>query len=167
MYVREDNKQILRIDITDDGFWSTPFHKRVKADIQITFSYYNETPFISSILSSYESKGIVHTNELRILSQKFDEFPLTKSEYWSFNEFSHNPFMTYEPKEWLQKNIPADPDYKAIERDLVGPDSSLEEHFITNSGKWFFGADTSGERTQKKINDVRKHFLDEDRQVAN
>ena len=158
IHVRRDNNQILYLDFDGRGFWSTPFYKRVRSNIQIRFNNFDETPFVSSIISTYEKKGLSHTVELHVLIQKFADFTMTANESLSFSELSHEPFIEYNPKEWEQKNISPINDYQIIEADLLGGEGSLEDHFMANSGTWFHGAEGGSERARKKIQELEESF---------
>lgn len=158
IFVRTDNNQIVHIDYDGYGFWSTAFHKRVHANIQIRFNYFEETPFVSSVVSTYDKKGLSHTVELHVLKQKFADFTMTANESLSFSEFSHEPFIEYNPEEWEQKHISSISDYQTIETDLMDGETTLEEHFKANSGQWFFGSNGGTGRARKKIRELEKSF---------
>jgi len=156
--IRTDNNQIVHIDFDGHGFWSTPFHKRVHSNVQIRFNYFEETPFVSSVVSTYEKKGLTHTVELHVLTQKFADFTMTAQDALSFSEFSHEPFIQYNPLEWKQKHISPVSDYQTIEADLTDGETTLEEHFNANSGQWFFGGQSGTKPALKKIQELEETF---------
>ncbi len=144
-----DSKQIVKIDCTTGGLWSTAFHKRVGANACIRFNYFNDTPYISAISSTYEHKGLKHSINLEILVQKYFNFELNKDEYWSLNSYDNNPYILYFQGDWMNYNIPKELDYSKIANDLSSGVKNLEAQFVSYSGRWFSGK--NGNETARKI----------------
>jgi hypothetical protein len=138
MHVFPDSKKILKIECTTDRYWSNAFHKRLKAQVSIRFNYFDNTPFVSSILASYKNKELEYQNYLEILVQKFNDFALSESQYWSINDYDSNPYIHYNSEEWLQFDIKKEEEYEKIAIDLSINLTGLDKHFENHSGQWVF-----------------------------
>ncbi len=158
IHVFSESKKIVKIECSTKYLWSTKYKKRVHANINVQFNYFNNVPYISSIVSYYEKDGFEHFNTLTILVQKFNEFLLTKEEYWSINNYSYNPYIIYHQGVWQNFMIPVDDDYKKIETDLATKEFSLEEQFVNFSGQWFFPNKSKSELARKTILKLKSNF---------
>ena len=158
MYVFADSKQLLKIECTTNKYWSTAFHKRVDAQVSIQFIYFENTPFISSILTNYKNGRLEHQNYLEVLFQKFNDFELSKEEYWSLNSYDANPYIEYIPNVWAASNIKIESDYNIIKNDLKLPATTLEKQFENYSGRWFFTNEKGNEIAKSKISQLKQNF---------
>lgn len=158
IHVISESKKIVKIECSTKNLWSTKYKKRVRANVNIQFNYFNNAPYISSIVSYYEKDGYEHFNTLTILVQKFNEFQLSKKEYWSINNYSYNPYIIYHQGIWQNFTIPIDDDYKKIESDLATNKFSLEEQFVNFSGQWFFPNKSKSELARKTILKLKSNF---------
>lgn len=139
VHVFADSKQLIKIEFTTTNhYYSRAFEQWVNAKVNIQFNYFDNKPFVSSILAELKKDNLEYQNYLEILSQKFNDFELSEEEYWGLKHYSHNPWIVYDSKEWITRNIENDPDYDKIEKDLTGGKISLEKYFENYSGRWFF-----------------------------
>lgn len=138
VHVFADSKHLIKIELTTDIYYSYAIGETVNTQVNIQFNYYDNKPFVSSILAEFKNGKLEYQNYLEILSQKFNDFDLKEEEYWGLQGYSFNPYIEYNPKEWIARNIEKDPDYDKIERDLTADSISLEKHFANYSGRWFF-----------------------------
>lgn len=157
IHVYADTKQILKIECTTTKYWSNAFHKRVDAQIKIQFNYFEEVPFISKITANYQHKNLEYQNYLEILVQKFNNFDLSKEEYWSMNGYDKNPYIEYIPKDW-KTTVEIDKDYDKIVTDLASNSVSLEKQFKNSSGKWFFTNVQTNKQVVSKIKELKQNF---------
>ena len=158
IHVFANSRQILKIECSTNKFWSTAFHKRINAKVDIQFNYFGTTPFVSAINSYYKYNDLEHYNSLKNLLQKFNNLELSQDEYWSMNSFDHNPFINYLPEKWKNYNIPKDNDYNTIEADLKSTGIGLEEQFINYSGRWFFSNQEGSEIARLKVEELKSNF---------
>lgn len=156
--VFENSKQLLKIEFSSNMFWSTAFHKRLKAQVKFRFNYFNETPYISFIEANYQHKGLHHFNTLTVLLQKFNDFKFNKDEYWSINDYNGNPYIDFNSEAWKTYNVIEDPDYVNVKSDLKSEEISLEEQFLLYSGRWFFLNNKGSELAKTKINELKVNF---------
>ena len=132
MEVREDDLRITRVFGITDKYWSNIFNRRLIADVDLFFTYYNDVPFVTDIKANFNRDGINYQNTFTILLQKFDEFRLSKNVYWAINDYSINPFINYDRSSWDQENVPDFADMEDLKSDLgVG----VKQNFI--SGEWW------------------------------
>jgi hypothetical protein len=157
IHVYADTKQILKIECSTTKYWSTAFHKRIDAQINIQFSYFEKVPFLSKITANYQHENLEYQNNLEILVQKFNNFDLSKEEYWSMNGYDKNPYIEYIPKDW-KTTIEIDKDYDKIVADLESNPSSLEKHFENSSGRWFFPNEETNKLAISKIKELKQNF---------
>lgn len=141
VHVFADSKHLIKIDWTTNAYFCNAFHRRVNANVYIQFNYFDNMPFVSSILAELKKENLEYQNYLEILSQEFNDIDIREEEYRSISFFDYNPYIEYDPKEWIARNIENDPDYDKIEKDLTGGKISLEKHFENYSGRWFFKDD--------------------------
>lgn len=158
MDVFADTKQIHEIAFSTGKYWSNAFHKRVDAEVNVQFNYFNDTPFISSIDASYKHKELEYTNTLTILVQKFNDFRLNESEYWSLNLYDSNPYIEYLPEAWELYNIKVDQDYEKIKSDLNSDTVTIDQQFVNFSGRWFSNIQEGDDRVRVKIKDLKLNF---------
>lgn len=151
------NKQVYKINCITDKYYANVFRKRIKANVTIQFTYFEKTPFLSSINSSFKHKEVTYFNDLNILLQKINEFKIEKKEYNSFNGFNINPFIEYNPERW--GNIKNDDDFKDILKDFNLNASELEKVFEESSDKWFFPKAAKFDAAMGKIRELKTLFL--------
>ncbi len=156
--ILSESKKILKISCSTKKQWSTISQHRERANITVQFNYFDDTHYISSIDSYYKYRRFEHFNTLTILVQKFNEFQLTKEEYWSLNNYSLNPYILYHDNIWSEFATPIDSDYKTIETDLTTDKYSLEEQFRNFSGQWFFPNKNKSELARKTIAGLEHNF---------
>lgn len=158
MHVFADSKQIFKIECSTNKYWSNVFYKRVNAHVNVQFNYFEDTPFISIINANYKVDGLEYMNTLTVLVQKFNNFKLSKDEYWSFNNYAINPYIEYLPDEWKTYSIDLDKDFEKIAIDLKSNTTALEQHFINNSGRWFFENERKSELAKSKLKELKSNF---------
>ena len=158
MHVFANTKQILKIECSTDKYWSNAFHKRIDTQVNIQFNYFDKTPFISSIIANYKHKGLEYQNSLTVLTQKFNDFKLTKDEYWSMNSYDLNPYIEYSPKDWKKYDIEIDKDLEKVENDLKSEKFNLNEQFVYSSGRWFSSNNNGAELARTKIKELKTNF---------
>ncbi|GAA3568272.1 carboxypeptidase-like regulatory domain-containing protein [Snuella lapsa] len=157
IHVYADTKQILKVECSTTKYWSTAFHKRVDAQIKIQFNYFEKVPFVSEITASYQHKNLEYQNSFEVLVQKFNNFDLSKEEYWSMNGYDKNPYVEYIPKNW-KTTIEPDKDYDKIAADLASNPASLEKQFENSSGRWFFPNKETNKLAVSKIKQLKEKF---------
>ena len=153
-----ESKKIMKIECSTKKLWSTISKSRERANVIIRFNYFDNTPYISSIDSYYNYRGFEHFNTLTILVQKFNEFQLTKDEYWSINNYSYNPYIIYRNNIWSNFAVPVDEDYKTIKTDLATDKYCLEKQFVNFSGQWFFPNKSKSELGRKTVLGLKSNF---------
>ncbi len=158
MFVLANSKQIVKMECATTKYWSTAFQKRVDAQVDIHFNYFEEQPFVSSIQAQYNYQKLHYQNDLEILVQKFNQFDLSQNEYWSLNIYDQNPYVEYIPEEWITKNIQGDRDYRKIASDLEADSISMEKEFERYSGRWFFPNSHQGELVKDKVKQLKSNF---------
>ena len=161
VHVFADSKYLIKIEWTTNAYFSNAFHRRVNANVYIQFNYFDNKPFVSSILAEFKKDNLEYQNYLEILSQKFNDIDIREEEYRGLSLFDYNPYIEYDPKEWITRNIENDPDYDKIEKDLTGGKISLEKYFENYSGRWFFKDDkisTWQESGISKIKQLERSF---------
>lgn len=152
------NLELMTISCTSDDFWSPIFSKRLRATINIGFDYYNSTPFVSYIQSSYKYHGLEHSISLKVLTQKLNQFIISDEDYWNFNDYNLNPYIEYEPNHWRNSKIELDIDYQKIESDLTKCNLPLDEQFANRSGTWYTNSIRKNENTIKFIKMLKGLF---------
>ncbi len=159
LLVNKSLEEIKSIDYSTNTYYSTPFNKRIDADVSMTFEYFEGQPYVSSISSQYGNEGLTLFNDLTILVRKFTDFSLSKQEYWKINNYSFNPYIDYLPNEWKKYNIPDDKDYATICSDLGKSPDEMEGYYQSFSGQWFVPEAVSCEESViKLIMDLKKRF---------
>jgi hypothetical protein len=155
LHVWADSKQLLKLQCTTLKYWSNAFRKRLEAQVNIQFNYFDNTPFIAHIDAQYTHEGLRYENRLDILVQKFNEFKLDQDQYWSINNYDYNPYIEYSPEKWANWNIAADEDEQKISRDIA---LDLEQHFQSQSGRWFFPTRQKSELAREFIMKMKDNF---------
>lgn len=87
---------ILRFHVQTKEYWSTAWHQRLPAEVSVEFQYVDNTPFVKRIKAIQEKDGLEYRNELVSLIQKLDTFSVTSDEYWNMNNYSINPYITFD-----------------------------------------------------------------------
>lgn len=113
---------------------------------------------MSKIDASFIHKGLTYENNLQILTQKFQDFKLNKSEYWSLNAYESNPYIIYNPKEWNTFKITTDIDFAKIEENLSSKEKKLENHFLQFSNRWFQKNGIKNTKAIEVINALKTNF---------
>ncbi|GAA3560988.1 carboxypeptidase-like regulatory domain-containing protein [Snuella lapsa] len=152
--------KILEINYETPDFPTNPFNKHIKANVSISFHYFNDNVFLSNMTSSYNFENTYHVNTLKVISQKFSEFKMTSDEYWGANTIARNPYIFYSPNKWQKLGIENDSEIKVIKRDLA-PNTTLEAQYLNNSGKWFYPSDSNSSYKKqflKKMEQVEDKF---------
>ncbi len=134
--VFSDNLNIKSISVSGNNVFSGALNRIVRGKVNISFVYYKNRPFVSSVKTYYKKGKLEYWNNIWILMQKNSDFNFTDKEYWAINANDINPLVKYYPKKWI--------DYKLcglnktiIERDLRINKLNLQQQFIQNSGKFF------------------------------
>ncbi|MEL7122397.1 MAG: carboxypeptidase-like regulatory domain-containing protein [Bacteroidota bacterium] len=157
-----NDKRLISMEGSFNSLWSSAFHTRLRANLKVDFSHYDNQPFPSKISSSYEHQGLEHTIELIILQQKYNEFELNDDEYWGFVSSSTNPYIEYTKEEWTKfsSQIAEEDDLIRIAQDIKGT-ASLESTFIENANQWLKpnrGSLSRKKLAQKKIKELKAIF---------
>jgi hypothetical protein len=158
IHIFAESKHIYRIECTTDIYYTRAFEKRLEADIDFVFNYFDETPFISTIHARYIHKGLTYSNSFKVLLQKFNEFNLNKDEYWSFNNYDMNPYIIYDAEAWKKSGIKTDPDMEKIATDLNIDPKGLEEVYKSASDQWFRYPDPRGALARQIVAELIQNF---------
>lgn len=87
---------IMRFHVQTQEYWSTAWHQRLPAEVSVEFQYVDNTPFVKRIKTFQKKDGLEYRNELVSLIQKLDTFSVTSDEYWNLNNYSINPYITFD-----------------------------------------------------------------------
>jgi len=158
LYVIAKNKHIIKITSNTKRYYSQAFQKRIPAELEISFSYYNNIPFISKINAFLKYKDLTYTNTLTIKTQKFEDFKFSNKDYWSLNRYETNPYIFYDSIKWNQLGVKEDEDYYKIAIDLVESTSNLENHFKKFNNRWFFNTKKNNYNSIKIIEELKLNF---------
>lgn len=158
LYVIAKNKHIIKITSNTKKYYSQAFQKRIPAELEISFSYYNNIPFISKINAFLKYKDLTYTNTLTIKTQKFEDFKFSNKDYWSLNRYETNPYIFYDSIKWNQLGVKEDEDYYKIAIDLVESTSNLENHFKKFNNRWFFNTKKNNYNSIKIIEELKLNF---------
>jgi len=158
LYVIAKNKHIIKITSNTKKYYSQAFQKRIPAELEISFSYYNNIPFISKINAFLKYKDLTYTNTLTIKTQKFEDFKFSNKDYWSLNRYETNPYIFYDSIKWNQLGIKEDKDYYKIALDLAESTSNLENHFKKFNNRWFFNTKKNNYNLIKIIEELKLNF---------
>ena len=158
LYVIAKNKHIIKITSNTKKYYSQAFQKRIPAELEISFSYYNNIPFISKINAFLKYKDLTYTNTLTIKTQKFEDFKFSNKDYWSLNRYETNPYIFYDSIKWNQLGIKEDKDYYKIALDLAESTSNLENHFKKFNNRWFFNTKKNNYNSIKVIEELKLNF---------
>ncbi len=158
LYVIAKNKHIIKITSNTKKYYSQAFQKRIPAELEISFSYYNNIPFISKINAFLKYKDLTYTNTLTIKTQKFKDFKFSNKDYWSLNRYETNPYIFYDSIKWNQLGVKEDEDYYKIAIDLVESTSNLENHFKKFNNRWFFNTKKYNYNSIKIIEELKLNF---------
>ena len=158
LYVIAKNKHIIKITSNTKKYYSQAFQKRIPAELEISFSYYNNIPFISKINAFLKYKDLTYTNTLTIKTQKFEDFKFSNKDYWSLNRYETNPYIFYDSIKWNQLGIKEDKDYYKIALDLAESTSNLENHFKKFNNRWFFNTKKNNYNSIKIIEELKLNF---------
>lgn len=158
LYVIAKNKHIIKITSNTKKYYSQAFQKRIPAELEISFSYYNNIPFISKINAFLKYKDLTYTNTLTIKTQKFEDFKFSNKDYWSLNRYETNPYIFYDSIKWNQLGIKEDKDYYKIALDLAESTSNLENHFKKFNNRWFFNTKQNNYNSIKIIEKLKLNF---------
>ncbi|MFC4267638.1 carboxypeptidase-like regulatory domain-containing protein [Polaribacter marinivivus] len=158
LYVIAKNKHIIKITSNTKKYYSQAFQKRIPAELEISFSYYINIPFISKIDAYIKHKDLTYTNTLTIKTQKFKDFKFSNKDYWSLNRYETNPYIFYDSIKWNQLGIKEDKDYYKIAIDLVESTSNLENHFKKFNNRWFFNTKKNNYNSIKIIEELKLNF---------
>ena len=135
VHVVGSNNQILYLNYETRGYWSTPFHTRLTAKIQMRFNYIDSVPYFSSGSSVYTRDGLTHKNELTVILQKDADIELDTALYGLINFYDQRPFISYHTEQWEKF---ANTGILNFGDNLVEL-SKYDKEFISASGKWFPG----------------------------
>ena len=136
--VYEEDYRIQKIEWSGPGIRTRLLQQNVDGVMVFELQYYNEQPFLSVARQEYEIYGYSHLTEINILLQKFDEFEVTRDEYFSLGAYDWFPYITYSIEKWASYSIPDPPQIHKIRCDLKSIDGKeLEDQFINNSDKWY------------------------------
>nr|WP_298989634.1 carboxypeptidase-like regulatory domain-containing protein [uncultured Polaribacter sp.] len=158
LYVIAKNKHIIKITSNTKKYYSQAFQKRIPAELEISFSYYNNIPFISKINAFLKYKDLTYINTLTIKTQKFKDFKFSNKDYWSLNRYETNPYIFYDSIKWNQLGVKEDEDYYKIAIDLVESTSNLENHFKKFNNRWFFNTKKNNYNSIKIIEELKLNF---------
>lgn len=158
LYVIAKNKHIIKITSNTKKYYSQAFQKRIPAELEISFSYFNNIPFISKIDAFIKYKDLTYTNTLTIKTQKFEDFKFSNKDYWSLNRYETNPYIFYDSIKWNQLGIKEDKDYYKIALDLAESTSNLENHFKKFNNRWFFNTKKNNYNSIKIIEELKLNF---------
>ncbi|MDN5203647.1 carboxypeptidase-like regulatory domain-containing protein [Fulvivirgaceae bacterium BMA10] len=150
----ENDFSIKRVHLTTRHLWSIHLKKQVKGKLAIEFNYFDNQPFVSSVEIQYNIAGIAYSNKLTVLSQKFDSFQLTQSDWGAINGNDQEPFINYEPILWEKYLVPEIKGYTNIHHDLSHEERNLDEQFLFNSKKYHTSKNASSQIEQAN------HFID-------
>lgn len=129
---------IKALDLYDDSYWSTAYHKRVPANVSIEFQYVQNTPYVKSIFSRYEIEGLEYENRLVSLIQKLDTFSLSLDEYWSLSMYSGNPFISFDLSEYHKYASPEFKErYARVKEDFHKSGIDLDAKIAESQGQWY------------------------------
>lgn len=104
VHVFADSKHLIKIEWTTNAYFSNAFHRSVNANVYIMFNYFDNMPFVSSILAEFKKENLEYQNYLEILSQKFNDIDIREEEYRGLSLFDYNPYIEYDPKALVSLN---------------------------------------------------------------
>lgn len=150
---------ILRFHVQTQEYWSTAWHQRLPAQVSVEFQYVDNTPFVKRIKAIQEKDGLEYRNELVSLIQKLDTFSVTSDEYWNMNNYSINPYITFD-EDVYNRYVP-DGIRKQYERKRkifgrAGID--LDKKVNAYSDRWFF-SETGEEEAIRFIEELRDRMF--------
>ena len=94
------------------------------------------------------------------MTQKFRDFKFSPDQYWSLNEYSATPFISYDAEAWGKYNIPKEKSFQIIGKDLLNDPAGLESYFMRQKDSWFYSgkAEKGKDPIIKKINQLKRSF---------
>ncbi len=131
-----DKMHIKNINMSGAIIFSFALNERVRGRANVNFVYFNNQPYLSSIMTYYKKGKLEYYNNLLVLMQKTKGFKYSKSEYWAISGSEDNPFIKYYPAKWKSYKI-GNLNRKQIEKDLATEGISLEQQFKNNANKYF------------------------------
>ena len=156
--INRQREEIDSLFCLTDKYFSNAFHKRVKANLSLNFTYYNNRAFVNSIHASFNKDGLEYINDFNVLVQKFINFQLTAKEFWEIDGFDKQPYVVYNKRDWDQFNIEKDKNYKQICSDLGFSEMEMEDVYRSNSGKWYSDSPYQPVLVLKIIESLKSRF---------
>lgn len=155
----EDHYLIQKINIYNDEYWSNAFHIRVPADVSIEFQYVSNTPFIKRIESSFQKENLEYKNTFLSLIQKLDSFTLTPDQYWRLNEYSHNPYITFDADKYDElSSLFFKKHLHKIKNEFQLEGIDLDAKFDEYNNRWFL-PESGNEQTRILIDSLRHEIF--------
>ncbi|OEJ99802.1 carboxypeptidase-like regulatory domain-containing protein [Roseivirga misakiensis] len=108
LFVNSDNYQIQKIVYNSNYIWSNPFHRNLRADIHLSFTYINEVPYLKFGHVEYLRDGLRHITELQTLLQKDANLKLDDNLFGLVNAYGQNPIVVYDQDFWSSSTFSFD-----------------------------------------------------------
>jgi len=138
MDVYEEDYRIQKVEWSGPGIRTRILEHNVDGVMIFELQYYNDQPYLSVARQDYEINGYSHLTEINILLQKFDEFEVTRDEYFSLGTYDWYPYISYRKEKWATYNIPDPTEIHIISSELKLIDGKeLENQFLNNSDQWY------------------------------
>ncbi len=138
MEVYEEDYRIQKVEWSGPGIRTRILPGNIEGVMIFEMQYYDEQPYLSVAWQNYEINGYSHSTEINILLQKFDEFEVTRDEYFSLGTYDWFPYISYNNDKWARYNIPYPAEIQAISNDLkLINGKELEDQFLNNSDRWY------------------------------
>lgn len=103
------NILIIRYDKTKK-IWSSVANRRIAGEAEISYTYFDGIPFVSSAWISYLFGNNRHTINYRNLLQKLNHFEVSNDEIGALQRYARNPLIRYNEEEWDKYQLPYDSD---------------------------------------------------------
>ena len=150
---------ILRFHVQTQDYWSTAWHQRVPAEVSVEFQYVDNTPFVKRIKTIQEKDGLEYRNEVVSLIQNLDTFSVTSDEYWNMNNYSINPYITFD-EDVYNRYVPDGirKQYERKRKIFGSAGIDLDEEINAYSDRWFL-PEPGEEEAIRFIEDLRDRMF--------
>ena len=90
--------------------WSSVLNRRIRGEVNISFVYFEDRPFVSRVTMSYNKMGDQHSLHYVNLIQKLDDFDVGTEEIVALQRYARNPYIRFREAEWryFEENLPAE-----------------------------------------------------------